>query len=221
MADTLVERLTGQATADAVPVEVELVMTDRTLLAGADVPAHLVGLGPIPAPLARELVRGTEADVWLRRVFTRPGDGALVAMESRRRLFPDRLRRFLVLRDQTCRTLWCGAPIRHADHVVPVAAGGATSAGNGQGLCEACNHAKQAPGWAARPGHGGAGQSVQITTPTGHTYTSRPPPSPGRRPRAPDIDWRARPPARPAPPAATNPHTSSFEARLRQLIDAA
>ncbi len=184
MADTLVERLTGQAAADAVPVEVDLVITDTTLLAGADEPAHLVGLGPLPAPIARDLARDTDANVWLRRVFTRPDDGALVAMESRRRLFPDRLRRFLILRDQTCRTPWCGAPIRHADHVVPAEAGGPTSAGNGQGLCEGCNHTKQAPGWRARPGHRGAGQTVQVTTPTGHTYTSRPPPPPGQRPRA-------------------------------------
>ena len=33
MADTLVERVTGQATADAVPVEVQLVMSEETLLA--------------------------------------------------------------------------------------------------------------------------------------------------------------------------------------------
>ena len=134
--------------------------------------------------MARDLVRDSDAQVWLRRLFTRPADGALVAMESRRRLFPDGLRRFLVLRDQTCRTPWCGAPIRHGDHVIPVETGGETSAANGQGLCEACNQAKQAPGWRARPGPGGAGHTVEITTPTGHTYTSRPPPPPGRRPRA-------------------------------------
>ena len=68
------------------------------------------------------------------------------------RTFPAGLAKFLVLRDQTCRTPWCDAPVRHRDHVVPVEEGGATSAGNGQGLCEACNHAKQAHGWLARPG---------------------------------------------------------------------
>jgi hypothetical protein len=216
MADTMVERLTGQAAADAVPVEVELVMTEGTLLTGADEPAHLVGLGPVPAPLARALARDTDADVWLRRLFTRPEDGALVAMESRRRLFPDALRRFLVLRDQTCRTPWCGAPIRHADHVVPAEVGAETSAANGQGLCEACNHAKQAPGWAARPGHRGAGGTVQITTPTGHTYTSRPPPPPGQHPRAPDAAQRARQLV-----AAETSDTSPLETRLRRLLDVA
>jgi len=183
MADTLVERLTGQATAAAVPVEVQLVMTDAALLgtaSDADEPAHLVGLGPLPAPVARDLARDSDAQVWLRRLLTRPADGALVAVESRRRRFPDRLRRLLVLRDQTCRTPWCGAPIRHADHVTPVQAGGATSAANGQGLCEACNHTKQAPGWHARPSPASAGHAVEVTTPTGHTYTSRPPPQPGQ-----------------------------------------
>ena len=208
MADTLVERLTGQATATAVPVEVELVITDSSLLAGADEPAQLVGLGPIPAPMARDLLRDTTAQVWLRRLYTRPGDGALVAMESRRRLFPDGLRRFLILRDQTCRTPWCGAPIRHGDHVTPVQAGGATSAANGQGLCAACNHTKQVPGWLARPGLAGAGQSVEITTPTGHTYTSRPPPAPGQH----------RPPHPPAKPATRD---SPLEERLRRVLEAA
>ena len=217
MADTMVERLTGQADAGAVPIEIALVMTDASLLGatrdgnagssdGSDEPEQLVGLGPIPAPAARDLIRDTTAQVWLRRLFTRPSDGVLVATESRRRLFPDGLRRQLILRDQTCRTPWCGAPIRHADHVVAVQDGGPTSAANGQGLCEACNHTKQAPGWRARPGPGGAGQTVHVTTPTGHTYTSRPPPLSGRRPRAPDAHPRARPAT-----AATH-HTSPLDA---------
>lgn len=188
MADILVERVTGQQTADAVPVEVHLVMSTDTLLdpesTGRDEPAELLGAGPVPAPVARAMVRDATAQVYLRRLFTRPGDAALVAMESRRRLFPAALRRLLVVRDQVCRTTWCGAPVRQADHVVPAADGGPTSAANGQGLCEACNYAREAPGWRARPGVDpglGAGQEVRITTPTGHHYRSRPPPLPGRQ----------------------------------------
>jgi hypothetical protein len=180
MADTLVQRVTGQSAADAVPVEVALVMSESALLGDADEPAELIGGGPVPAPVARAMVRDTDAQVWIRRLFTRPDDGALVAMESRRRLFPDGLRTFLVLRDRVCRTPWCGAPIRHSDHVVSVEDGGQTSEANGQGLCAACNYAKQAPGWRARAGPDGAGSWVQTTTPTGHTYLSRPPPPPQR-----------------------------------------
>ena len=49
MADTLVERVTGQAIAPDVPVEVQVVITDRALLAGDDTPAHVPGYGPVPA----------------------------------------------------------------------------------------------------------------------------------------------------------------------------
>ena len=59
------------------------------------------------------------AKVWLRRLYTSPDDGTLVAMDSHRREFDGKLRAFLVHRDQYCRTPWCGAPIRHADHVRP------------------------------------------------------------------------------------------------------
>jgi len=50
MADTLVQRLTGQTTAGAIPVLVQLVMTDQTLLGGGGEPAELAGHGPLPAP---------------------------------------------------------------------------------------------------------------------------------------------------------------------------
>jgi hypothetical protein len=208
MADLLVARVTGQASATAVPVEIHLVMTDTSLFGNVSVasaddrvrdpaaeqtgraaepgdvdePAELIGYGPVPASWARDLVREAP-QVWLRRLYLSPETGELVAMESRRRIFPRGLRRFLVLRDQLCRTPFCGAPIRHSDHVVPAAASGPTSADNGQGLCEACNLARQAPGMRAGPGPRGSGDSVTTTTPTGHQYTSRPPPLPGARSR--------------------------------------
>jgi hypothetical protein len=178
MADTLVERVTGQGSAPAVPVAVELVMTDKMLLGDDDSAAHLVGYGPLPAWLARSLVRGTDALVgqakaWVRRLYTSPVTGQLVAMDSTQREFPAGLRRFLVIRDQVCRTPWCDAPVRHVDHVRPVADGGETSAENGQGLCEACNYAKEAPGWRASPSSDSAGRHMVVTrTPTGHSYAS-------------------------------------------------
>jgi hypothetical protein len=58
MADELVVRLTGQKRADDISVEVQLVMTDRALFAGDDVPAQLSGHGAVPAAWARRLVAG-------------------------------------------------------------------------------------------------------------------------------------------------------------------
>lgn len=195
MADTFVERLTGQAVADQVPVEVHLVMTDGTLLSDDPTPAWLHGYGPVPAPAARTAVRDLddETKVWVRRLFTDPATGLLTAIDRKRRLFTGVMRRAIVIRDEYCRTPWCGAPIRHLDHVVASEDGGETSEANGQGLCEACNYAKQAAGWETRAGPEGAGAGTTITTPTGHSYGSRPPPllgahePPARRPPRMDV----------------------------------
>lgn len=182
MADTLVQRLTGQATANAVSVEVSLVVTDRTLLRGDDEPAHLDGYGPVPADMARTWTRSDEAAVWLRRLYTHPATGQLIGMESDRRFFPAGLGGLIRARDQICRTPWCNAPIRHIDHVQPRAAGGPTSYANGQGQCEQCNYAKEAPGWRSRPSPTADRHAVTVISPTGHTYRSTAPPLPGAPP---------------------------------------
>ena len=297
MADTLVERVTGQGSADRVPVEVQLVITDRSLFrqSGPDEPAYFPGYGTVPGYWARDLVSkaltnppghcniprgpfgnasgpqgnsssprsplgsgspqtplenssssqtpprngnspqtapgnsnssqtapgpgnspqigepgGAEpADVvTLRRLYLDPVSGELAAMESRARAFPPGLARLIRTRDQTCRTPWCDAPIRHIDHIQPHAEGGPTTYTNGQGLCEACNHAKQAPGWNSTtlqpqhpflqlqpqrplrppeavpqppkpPKRPQPRHKVRITTPTGHAYVSASPALPG------------------------------------------
>jgi hypothetical protein len=164
----------------ATGVALQLVMTDRALLAGDAEPAHLVGYGTVSAAWARDLLRATDADVWVRRLYTHPDTGDLLAADSRARLFRGQLREVLIARDLWCRTPGCDAAIRHADHVLAHAAGGGTSRVNGQGLCERCNHAKQAPGWSARASSPpGDRHTVTTTTPTGHTYRSRAPALPG------------------------------------------
>ncbi|MCU1517523.1 MAG: nuclease [Pseudarthrobacter sp.] len=189
MADALVERVTGTPGGIS-GVEIQLVMTDRTLFQGESEPARLAGYGVVPAGWARNLLNtglpenGKDLSVWLRRLYTAPGAGDLVAADSRARLFPGGLRRFIEVRDSTCRTPYCDAPIRHLDHVVPWHAGGTTSSGNGAGLCEACNHTKELPGWNARPSPGSR-HTLQLTTPTGHTYQSTAPPLPGTRTKVP------------------------------------
>ncbi len=228
MADTLVERLTGRAHVSGHPVEIGLVMTDRALLGGADDPAMVAapGVGPVPLPaaLARRLVTPSDlgatieasspereadesarlrAKVWVRRLYTTPDGRDLVATDSRRRSFDGALRRMLVLRDQTCRTPHCDAPIRQGDHVRPYRADGPTSLANSAGLCQRCNQVKETPGWATQvdsPGPTAAdagglrpttaqdstnrpttAHRTTITTPTGHTYRSVAPPLlPGR-----------------------------------------
>lgn len=185
MADALVERVTGTAGGIS-GVQIQLVMTDRTLLQGDSEPARLPGYGVVPAGWAREFAAQSQGhdrplNVWLRRLYTAPGSGDLVAMDSRARLFPPGLGRFIQVRDHTCRTPYCDAPIRHLDHVLPWHSGGTTTQSNGAGLCEACNHIKEAPGWRCRPSPGPR-HTLQLTTPTGHSYQSTAPPLPGHQP---------------------------------------
>jgi hypothetical protein len=186
-------------------------------------PAVLTGYGIVPAQWARDLIRGPDptepkpepdgpdtnwgtpptrpdpqTEVWLRRLYIAPTSGQLTAMDSRARLVPHGLARIIAARDQVCRTPWCGAPIRHYDHITPVHAGGTTTAENIQGLCQACNQAKEAPGWESRvtgatrtsagPDRGGGSgrHSVLTTTPSGHLYRSSAPclPSTAHHPAA-------------------------------------
>jgi Domain of unknown function (DUF222) len=181
MADTLVERVTGRDAAVPTPIAVNLVLSDASLLGGDNAPADLCGYGPIPAAVARAMVAGALADrrsrVTLRRLYAHPRSGALVAMESRARLFPRGLAAFIELRDQRCRTPYCDAPIRHRDHARPWAADGPTTADNGLGSCERCNYAKEAPGWRVSTSTDeNHTHTAEFTTPTGNTYRSVAPP---------------------------------------------
>ncbi|MDN4611385.1 HNH endonuclease [Arthrobacter burdickii] len=209
MADTLVERTTG--TVEGIcGVDLQLVMTDRTLLRGGNEPAHLSGYGIVPGAWARTALnpagRATSATpstgsrtgtvggtvdgvvgraghgqafrVWMRRLYTAPGTGDLLAVDSRSRLFTEGQRRFIEARDRSCRTPYCDAPIRQVDHILPWRDAGPTSLWNGAGLCEACNHTKEINGWKATT-RSGPTHTIDLRTPTGHTYSSAAPPALG------------------------------------------
>lgn len=253
MADEVYSRLTGRSVVDGIDVEVGLVITDAALFGGSSDPADLTGYGPIPAEVARELLRPQDgaaeeveeegepdassagtgdaesaeanevpdddavdvcplggrctdfactkvhgalpvqpptptgsaepsmdvppagpaspaatspdassrpatsppatspaatspaAKVWIRRLFTDPATGRLLVRDARKRLFTGALRDMVIARDQTCRNAWCGAPIRHVDHIQRFADQGSTTEDNGQGLCARCNLTRERP----------------------------------------------------------------------------
>jgi hypothetical protein len=183
MADTLVERVTGHPAEEPEHVALNLVMSDQALWGQDNAPAVLDGYGPIPASVAQRLVRDAVVDerslLTLRRLYRDPKSGSLVGMESRSRLFPKGLAGFIGLRDRTCRTPYCDAPIRHRDHATPRNRGGPTSATNGLGECERCNYTKEAPGWRVAAGDENGVHTAEFVTPTGARYRSTAPPLPG------------------------------------------
>jgi hypothetical protein len=183
MADTLVERVTGRPAGQPGSVALNLVMSDAALWGQDHAPAALDGYGPIPASVAQRLVRDAVVDerslATLRRLYREPKSGSLVAMESRSRFFPRGLAAFIGIRDRTCRTPYCDAPIRHRDHAIPSSRGGPTSAANGLGECEACNYAKESPGWSVTTSDDSGAHTAEFVTPTGARYRSTAPPLPG------------------------------------------
>ncbi|MBM7506468.1 hypothetical protein JOE61_000282 [Nocardioides salarius] len=193
VADLFVSRLTGQITATHTPIALNIVISAEALLGDGDEPAEVVPMyggagGPIPASVARRLVTcAPEMGTRVRRLFA--DTEQLVAMESTSRTFDGLLRQFITLRDRTCRTPWCNAPIHQHDHITPDHQGGPTSIPNGQGLCTACNQLKEEPGWHHRVLHHYDldPHDVETTSPAGQTVHSRAPDPPGLIP--PEPTW--------------------------------
>jgi hypothetical protein len=136
MADTLVERLTGQTTAADVNIELHLLMPLDALLNPHNASAaEIAGHGPVPAGIARDILHTTRGRRWWRRLFTAPADGPIIAADRLRGRFrrppghPDPAAGPHLPRP------YCDAPIRHLDQVHRHAAGGPTTLANGRGLC--------------------------------------------------------------------------------------
>ncbi|WP_439033091.1 DUF222 domain-containing protein [Gordonia terrae] len=187
MTDTLVERVTGRSVAEPTPIAVNLVLSDRSLLGVDDSAANVPGFGPIPSTVARLLIAdsvvpGGDTASTLRRLYARPADGALVAMESRSRGFPPALARYIRLRDQRCRTPYCGAPIAEIDHATAHRRSGPTSAENADGICVIHNRAKEADGWHYNAKVVDGVHVIHVITPTGGRHISVAPAAIGHRP---------------------------------------
>lgn len=236
--------LTPTAPAPGARLDVGVVITDRALLGCTDEAEHarIEGYGPVPAHIITDTLLGkppgaiaprvhdgplversgadhsdSAAASVFRRLYTHPVAGELVAMESSARAFPVGLARMIRWRDQTCRTPWCNAQIRHLDHIDPHAHGGATSYANGQGLCARCNYLKEHGQWTVRtstslspgapspsapfpdgPSPGNGGTAITWASPHGARGTSPTPLS--EPPPPPPLPQPEPPPPEPPPP---------------------
>ncbi len=179
-ADLFVERLTGQTTADAVPIAVGLIIDGPSLAGESERPAATGDGTVVPAQTARDLIDSaiaTGAGATIRDVHVDPDTGGVTDVGKQQRFHRGLDAVYLNYRDRTCRHPGCDAPIRHKDHPKPVAAGGRTTRANSQGLCEHHNYVKEMPGWTARVVDARPGRhTIEVTTPTGHRYFSKAPP---------------------------------------------
>ncbi len=168
MCATLVERVTGLAHADAIDIEVGIVLGADTLLGAGDGPAELDGYGPITPGLVDDLISRAHRTFY-RRLITDPLDHTLIGRDPRRRRFDGPLNGFIRARDRhRCRQPGCDCGIGDIDHITAHTDGGPTTSGNGQGLCRRSHTLKHQPGWSVTS----QGRDTIWRTPTGHTYTS-------------------------------------------------
>lgn len=179
MCDLFVERVTGQAKATNLRLEVGVVVATSSLVGCDGQPGKLVGHrggdhGTLLAELVRELA--TSDSAWWRRLVCDPVDGTLLHMDPTRRRFTGAIRQFLLYRDGGSRRPYSDAAIYDIDHLRPHADGGPTSIGNGHGLAKRDHGLRDLPGWQVGAVDGDTSGPVRWTTPTGHSYDSRPPP---------------------------------------------
>jgi len=167
--------------------------------------ALIPGFGMVPAPLLAELIA--------RGAKLRPVVAPKQAPEPQYRP-STALDEFVRVRDLTCRAPGCDRPAMHGDidHTVPHPEG-PTHAGNLKGYCRIHHLIKTFwPGWSDRQFADG---TVVVTTPTDHTYTTKP----GSTLFFPT--WAIHTPAPPSTATAAGPNRSiMMPKRKRSRVDA-
>jgi hypothetical protein len=185
---------------------IQIVMAHSTLIGADDQPAELVGEGPIPAGLAREIA----ADAVWHRLVTDPLSGTVLDYGRTTYHPPAGLADHIRARDQHCRFPLCRRRAADAelDHIVAWADGGETNAANLHALCRRHHTLKHHTGWRIEAHPNGR---LTWITPTGHRHTTtphdygpEPPPAPPAAP-SPDDSTDPRPPPDPTPPDPTAP----------------
>ncbi|MGH3614552.1 MAG: DUF222 domain-containing protein [Pseudonocardia sp.] len=172
---------------------VQVLMPYDTLTGADDQPCELVGYGPIPAELAREIA----ADAVWKRLVTDPLSGALLDYGRATYHPPAALADFVRARDVYCRAPMCRRRAANCelDHTVPYPEG-PTSEDNLWAGCVHDHQLKHHAGWQVTQHPEG---QIEWITPTGHRYTSEP------------YDYRpALEPNRP-PPRSTTPKPDTSE----------
>ncbi|WP_176921605.1 HNH endonuclease [Pseudonocardia oroxyli] len=158
MADTLVERLSGQAATTPAQVEIQVLVPVESLLdPDSPLPAEIPGLG------TTDLLDQATCVGW-RRLVTK--EGIVIGGDSRRRAFGGVLADWIRARDRgRCTEPGCDAPIAHLDHRRRWSEGGATSLENGRGACAFHNQVREQAGWSV--------EGAATVTPTGRRYALR------------------------------------------------
>ncbi|WP_410648586.1 DUF222 domain-containing protein [Amycolatopsis sp. cmx-4-54] len=180
-ADVALDLLLGGQSGTSERSEVFLYMDLFTYLGLNNDPAEMAGHGSVPASLARHIATGP--NTVLRRIITDPLSGQVLDLGRGRYRPSAGLGEFVRVRDRECRRPGCHRPAQACDidHSLPWQHGGHTNADELVDLCRRDHRLKDEPGWTYRLASDG---TLTVTTPTGQSYDSTPPPL--HRPRPAD-----------------------------------
>ncbi|MGI9064534.1 MAG: DUF222 domain-containing protein [Pseudonocardiaceae bacterium] len=154
-----------------VAVQVRVTVPFTTLFGIDEQPSELAGYGPITAEQARELAA---AGTW-RRILTDPATGDPRDFATTTYRPPAALRDAITTAKPVCEHPGCRRPAMACDldHHIPHHHSQQTTYDGTGPYCRRHHRLKQTPRWQVEHHPDG---TVIWTTPTGHTYTHRPPP---------------------------------------------
>ncbi|WP_410599073.1 DUF222 domain-containing protein [Amycolatopsis sp. lyj-90] len=184
-ADVALDLLLGGQGGVSERTEVFLYVDLFTYLGLNDDPAELAGHGRLPATPARHIATGP--NTVLRRIITDPLSGQVLDLGRDRYRPTAGLDEYVRVRDRECRRPGCHLPAQACDldHAVPWQHGGHTDAADLVSFCRRDHRLKDEPGWSYHLAPDG---TLTVTTPTGQTYDSTPPPLHEPRERTPLAD---------------------------------
>ena len=192
-ADLILDGVTAAGLGKGIRGSVHVTVPVMTLLGHSEEPGHLEGYGPIDPDTAREIAARAPSFI---RLLTHPETGVVLSVGRTRYKVPKDLRRYLRVRDETCRWPGCRRAAAHSDldHTLDWQFEGLTAHDNLAHLCPADHALKSETRWSYVHLPDG---TLKWTSPTGRTFLSEPATiirAPGRAPtsmpetRPPDPD---------------------------------
>ncbi|TFC78346.1 HNH endonuclease [Cryobacterium cheniae] len=169
-ADIILDGVTPSGVGEGIRGAVNVTVPVLTLMGVSEEPGFLEGYGPIDPDTARQIAAGAPS---FSRILVHPETGAVLSVGRDRFQVPKDLKRFLRVRDKTCRFPGCNRSAAHCDldHSLDWQFDGLTAHDNLAHLCPGCHALKSETGWQVR--HLGDGL-LQWTSPTGRTFVSEP-----------------------------------------------
>jgi len=193
--DLLLDGITPGGLGAGIHASVNITVPVLTLLGKSEEPGDLEGYGPIDPDTARRLA-GTAKS--FTRILTHAETGATLSVGKDQYKVPKDLKRWLRIRDETCRFPGCSRAAKRCDldHTLDWQFNGATCSTNLAYLCPRHHRLKHQTAWSVKQGLDG---TLHWTSPGGKPYATDPAtrirPKPGSKPAPePTPEWPVDPP---------------------------